>query len=414
MTPEAMERDKSAPPPCRVLWLFRNFYPELAGGAERFRRYAPGLQSRGVEVEVLTASAQSQEVAEPKVPKVMRIPRPQILPAQIDHLLVKQALRLMSDGGYPYQAVQVGVVHWADVPYFLWMKCHGVKIILICTIIHVADEPEISWWRQAFRWLTGVVTHRVCDAVIVSSSCMAENRIQEGALQQHIKIVCNGVDTQRFRPRTAEEKQALRDRLGIPAKAPVLLYMGGVVPRKRAHLLIAALHELRKTHPDTRLYLIGPTLRPTMFHAADQDELLAYQSGLYEMAGPDLNEHIFFMGESQEPEIWFSVADVFAFCPVNEGFGNVIIEAMSSGTPVVMTPFVGLAEELGTAGKHYLLAESTGSALATACQALFDDACCRESLVTAALEWVLKRHARDITLDQLADVYRAGSPQQTI
>lgn len=401
-----MSPNSESAKPCRVLWIFRNFHPELAGGAERFRRYSPGLISRGVHVDVLTASAHDLVEDDSPVPRVFRIPRPQASPAKIDHLLVKHAARLVHESGFAHQSVQVGVVHWPDVPYFLWLKAHGVRIILICTIIQAVEQKKRSLFRSAFRWLTGVVTSRICDTIIVSSACMAESRVQEGAIHDQIKVISNGVDTLRFRPRCAEEKKMLRARLGIPDQALVLLYMGGIVPRKRIHLLIEALHHLLVTHPSARLYLIGPTQRPTMFHAQDQDELLSYQARLYELAGGLINRSIFFSGETKEPETWFSVADVFVFCPINEGFGNVIIESMSAATPVVMTQFIGLADELGVAGKHYLLADDSGESLADACRHLFDDEGVRHRLVEDALSWVHKKHSRDLTLDQLAAIYQ--------
>jgi glycosyltransferase involved in cell wall biosynthesis len=392
--------------PCRVLWLFRNFYPELAGGAERFRRYVPGLQLRGIEVEVLTSSEVGNAAGEDLGFRVIRVPRPPAGLKKIDHQLLRHAMRLIRKSGVQYDAVQMGVVHWADVPFLIWLRLCGVRVILICTIIHQADGKTRSLLRRAFRWLTGVVTHRVCSTVIVSSSCMADSRVEEGAQRRQIEVICNGVDTHRFRPRPAEEKLVLRARLGIPAESQVLLYMGGIVPRKRIHLLIEALHVLSKTHPHVRLYLVGPMLRPTMFHEADQNELGVYQKHLHELAGDALDRQIFFVGESQEPEIWFNVANIFGFCPINEGFGNVIIEAMSSGTPVVMSPFIGLAEELGDAGLHYMLAEPSGSSLAEAMRQLLDDAPRREKIIQQALEWIQQKHRRDLTLDRLAAVYR--------
>jgi len=401
-----MSPNSKSSKPCRVLWIFRNFYPELAGGAERFRRYSPGLISRGVHVDVLTTSAHDLVVDDSPVPRVFRIPRPQVGPAKIDHLLVKRAARIVRESGFAYQTVQVGVVHWADVPYLLWLKAHGVRITLICTIIEAIEQKKRSLLRSALHWLTGAVTSRICDTIIVSSARMAEDRIQKGAIYDQIKVISNGVDTLRFRPRCDEEKKKLRACLGIPDQALVLLYMGGIVPRKRIHLLLEALHHLLVTHPTARLYLIGPTQRPTMFNAQDQDELLSYQARLDELAGELINQSIFFSGETKEPETWFSVADVFVFCPINEGFGNVIIESMSAATPVVMTQFIGLADELGVAGKHYLLADDSGESLADACRHLFDDEGVRHRLVEDALSWVHKKHSRDFTLDQLAAIYQ--------
>ena len=180
--------------------------------------------------------------------------------------------------------------------------------------------------------------------------------------------------------------------------------MGGMVPRKQVHLLIEAFHHLSRQLPRAYLFLVGPMQRPTMFEEGQQDELTRYQEMLRDLAGDSLGQRIIFPGETSEPQIWFNAADLFAFCPVNEGFGNVVIEAMSSGIPVVMTPFIGLAKELGVPNHHYAMAEANRDSLSEAIQNLLLNQAHRETMISHALSLVAEKHALDITLDQLADV----------
>ena len=59
----------------------------------------------------------------------------------------------------------------------------------------------------------------------------------------------NGVAVSRFRPDAPAERDALRDRLALPA-GPVLIYVGRLVAEKRVDRLIAAFRSVREAHPD--------------------------------------------------------------------------------------------------------------------------------------------------------------------
>lgn len=391
---------------CKVLWLFRNFYPDLAGGAERYKRYIPGLVSRNIEIEVITATQLHQEYKEISGAHILRLEISESIPSQIDHRLVRQAFKRVAESDYQYQALQLSVVQLPDIPYLLWLRLHGVKIVLACTIIESRRNRPKSLARAFYRWMFDRATHGVCSNVIVMSSQMAQARIEEGAFKKQLRIISNGVDIELFKPSSSDEKAVIRRLLGIPDGAKVLLYMGGIVPRKRVHVLIQAFLELLTTHPDVKLYLVGPTVRPTMFHEKDQQELMLYQKSLMELVGDHREQTIHFRGPTDEPQSWFKVADIFGFCPVNEGMPNVMLEAMSSGTPVVTTPFIGLSQELGEPGKQYLLANDSVSSFAATFRELLNNDEQRRHLSTQARLWIQNHHSREKTLDALADLYQ--------
>jgi len=85
-----------------------------------------------------------------------------------------------------------------------------------------------------------------------------------------------------------------------------------------------------------------------------------------------LQKNIFLIGSISEPEIFYEDADLFVLSSSSEGFGNVIIEALSYGVPVVSTDCKsGPAEILGNGrwgdlvmvGDTVALAKSIESAL---------------------------------------------------
>ncbi len=401
----AEEKDRQA----RVWWLFRNFYPDLAGGSERFRRYYPGLCERGIGVEVLTSTGEP-ELAPVAMgedfPLVTRIYLDKPTPGEVDKRLLQEILNLPKNAHTRGKVIQVAGIRWTNLIALLKLKSRGYRILMTSTIIGIERGNSSSRLRQLMRRIVNFLEHRICDKIVVSSSVMGKNRVEMGASWKQIEIISNGVDIRRYVPCSSEVQKEVRGELKIPQDAQVLLYMGGMVPRKRIHLIIDAFRIYLKNHDNALLYLVGPMKRPTMFSAEDQDELVEYQAQLREIAGDLLDKSIFFTGESLSPEKWFRAADVFTFCPMNEGFGNVLVEAMSSGLPVVTTDFIGFAEELGEAGTHFLKTEDTPEAIAAAVDTVLNNRQLRKDLISHARKQIEEEHDLEVVLDRYAAIYK--------
>lgn len=74
---------------------------------------------------------------------------------------------------------------------------------------------------------------------------------------------------------------------------------------------------------------------------------------------------VHFVGESSEVEQWLRASDVFVFPTEQEGMGNVVLEAMASAVPSVITHFHGLPErEFGQPGQEFVLVPRTSEDLA--------------------------------------------------
>lgn len=147
-----------------------------------------------------------------------------------------------------------------------------------------------------------------------------------GVAAQKIAVIYNGVDQERFHPgRRAAARNAVRARLGISPDAPIVLFVGSGFRRKGLD------RALRLWGDDQMrgIYLII---------VGNDANLDGYQRHYASQS------HIFFTGARSDVEEFYAAADVLILLSLQEGFGNVVLEAFAAGLPVVMDAGIGAAE----------------------------------------------------------------------
>jgi glycosyltransferase involved in cell wall biosynthesis len=123
---------------------------------------------------------------------------------------------------------------------------------------------------------------------------------------------------------------------------------------------------------------------------------------------------VHFVGLADDVESYLNGSDLFVLPSQREGMPNSVIEAMACGTPVVITPFLGLSDDLGTAGKQYLLAGFDAHSLAATIATVLEDPSLRDSLSKQGRAWIETTMDLQDSLDRYANLYHelAENPAQ--
>jgi glycosyltransferase involved in cell wall biosynthesis len=169
--------------------------------------------------------------------------------------------------------------------------------------------------------------------VFAVSDSLRRVALELGVPADRAIVIPNGVDTERFRPMSRDEA---RRQLGIPQDSRVLVSVGGLVPRKGYHRVIARLPRLRRQWGNVIYLAVGGASR-------EGDHTGALKAQARE-AG--VGEHVRFLG-ALAPEalrVPLSAADVLVLASSNEGWANVLLEAMACGIPVVASDVAGNLE----------------------------------------------------------------------
>jgi glycosyltransferase involved in cell wall biosynthesis len=217
---------------------------------------------------------------------------------------------------------------------------------------------------------------------VVAASYTVSKELQDiGVTQDRLSVILNGVDTEEFYPSDERDRAAL----GLPPDpVPLALFAGDIrSARKNLESVLKALVDV----PDLHLGVVGG-LRGSPYPA------LAESLGL--------TDRVHFLDYRRDVADIMRAGDFFVFPSRYEPFGNVILEAMASGLPVITSANVGAAYVVTPECGIVLPGSDDVPGLTRAMTELVSDRSRREAMSKAARD-----KAQDYTWDKIADQYLA-------
>ncbi|MGR3762423.1 glycosyltransferase family 4 protein (plasmid) [Roseobacteraceae bacterium NS-SX3] len=198
---------------------------------------------------------------------------------------------------------------------------------------------------QAKCWLAKLQATRV---MTVSEASAAD-------LAAHLRIPRRRIDTitegaePLFCPEPDPDARArTRAAHGVPAGAPLLVYVGGFNRHKNVLRLLEAMPRILAAQPDTHLVIVGRTTGARFWDNVDELQAAAAEAG-------QRSGRILFAGELEDAAMaaLLAAADALVFPSLWEGFGLPALEAMSCGTPVLAANRGSLPEVVGDGGLYF-------------------------------------------------------------
>jgi glycosyltransferase involved in cell wall biosynthesis len=215
-----------------------------------------------------------------------------------------------------------------------------------------------------------------------------------------VSYIPNAVDPDRFHGQATRAE--MREKLGLPPDAPVVVFTGKVVPRKNLEDIFWLLTQI----PDLRFLLVGERNEP---YYGD-----SYYRGLLR-SFPSTVSRLLAVGEVGMNEIprYLSAADLFVFPSRLEGMPNSILEAMAAGLPVVASDIEPHRLMMGPGtGFRYQTREQLLRLVAP----LVADASLRRAVGDRARNWVVEQYSFESVTRQYLRLYQqvlSGSPVST-
>ncbi len=185
------------------------------------------------------------------------------------------------------------------------------------------DAMNSSSWKRKLRGRATRWALERSDCVVAVAEAVRRQVLQRcGRLSQEILVIPNGVSRPEIDPQgpTVEE---IRQQFSIPSDAVVIGSVGRLVPVKDFGLAIDAVARLAGNGRNVHLMLVGD--------GSELPRLTAHA------AASGVADNIHLVGHREDVGNWLAAMDVYVNCSLNEGMSQSVLEAMSTGLPLVVT-----------------------------------------------------------------------------
>jgi len=209
-----------------------------------------------------------------------------------------------------------------------------------------ADKLEdLSEKTRAFYLSVAREVFADSDYIAFASTYNLEQCKSEGLLDDLSRygVITDGVDTSAFK--SSNKEQSVHE-LGLDSDYRHILFVGNLLPRKSCHLLVQAFSQVTQDIDKVKLIIVGD--------GPEKGRLLRQAEAL------EVGERVRFVGTISNPQEfrkWYQACDLYVLPSKSEGLSISILEAMSSGIPVISChPVIGVYENLHD-GETCLLTE---------------------------------------------------------
>lgn len=204
----------------------------------------------------------------------------------------------------------------------------------------------------SFNWLLRLFEERMLERssriIAVSDFTRRELMQYYNVKETRIRVIHNGVDVNKFKPTT--DKLKAKEDLGFTPEDKAILSVGRLYARKGLFTLIESMAFVTRKFNNAKLIIAGKGLSNEM------KKLMSYAKKL------DVKDKIIFTGYFPDKKLprLYQAADIFAFSTFYENLPFAVLEALSTGLPVVTTRVGGIPEMINT-GKNGFLVEPSNS-----------------------------------------------------
>ncbi|XP_042425142.1 sulfoquinovosyl transferase SQD2-like [Zingiber officinale] len=324
MPPLLEDQETDAKPRRIALFVEPSPFAYISGYKNRFQNFIKNLREMGDEVIVITThEGAPQEFHGAKIigsrsfpcPMYNNVPLSLALSPRIISEIAKfkpDIIHASSPGIMVFGALAIAKM--LSIPIVMSYHTHIPKYI-----------PRYTWgWFVEPMWMVIRFLHRAADLTLVPSAATIKDLVANNVTEAHkIRLWNKGIDSKSFHPRYCSSEMRARLSNGQPEK-PLLIHVGRIGREKNLDFLKRVMDRL----PGVRIAIIGDGP-----YRAELEKLLSGMSAVFTgmLQGEELSQA-------------YASGDVFVMPSESETLGQVVLESMSSGTPVVAARAGGIPD----------------------------------------------------------------------
>jgi glycosyltransferase involved in cell wall biosynthesis len=243
--------------------------------------------------------------------------------------------------------------------------CSGVKVVFS---EHSSDIPKYRGPLHTAALRSSVQAFSsLLDTMVAPSNYVNARAVRAGVSARKVKTIYNGVNLEKFR--NASVTQDIRAKYGIGRDSVIVVSIAKLIPDKGIQYLIEAAGQVLAQGADV-----------SFIHIGDGPCEAEYKARIQQLG---IEKHFTFAGLLNLPQVAdiMRQSDVFTLpCTWGEAFSLVILEAMSTGTPAIVTNVGGNMEAVEHGCNGLVIPPHDSAALAAAIRKLHDNPALRKEM----------------------------------
>jgi sugar transferase (PEP-CTERM/EpsH1 system associated) len=265
-----------------------------------------------------------------------------------------------------------------------------------CSVVHSEHGLESdarvkpALRRTWFRRLAFELAHRV---LCVSHQLKELHARRTGFAAHRIHVIHNGVDGTRFFP-DPSTRARVRGELGLSEGELCIGCVGNLLPVKDHLTVLRAVERIAGHFGNWRLVIVGEGSERPKLEAFINDH-------------PACRGHVFLTGTSDRVPELLQAMDVYVLPSLSEGISNSLLEAMSSGLPVIATATGGNPEVVVDGESGLLFPTGDSGRLAEQLMLLYGRSDMRTQLAQQAIRRMREEFSIDSMVQEYAQVYES-------
>jgi len=381
----------------KLHWAF----PPIIGGVEtHLALLCPELTRRGYNLHLLTGAVNGEP--EEFDFHGMRVRRHRFLDLNsLSPQIIKENRRQIKDLLHSFlDEVNPEIIHLHNMHYFspdhleflVEYKNHRKKPLVLTA--HNVWEDDLWQEMLAFKdeW----------DYIIAVSDFIKKELIRFGFDEEKITTVHHGIDTEKFKPGISPDNPYAK--MEFFAGKKVIFHPARMSFAKGSDYAVKAFAEVQKLFPDTVLVMAG-TKKTVDWGGVQQKEVQEIMKLVEEYGLSDKVYVQFF--NWQEIHWMYEIADICIYpSSFEEPFGLVMLEAMASGKPIVVTNSGGMPEVVQDGVNGFVIPKRDADALARKLSLLLHDAELRRRMGESGRKIAEERFTVKVMTDNTEKVYQ--------
>lgn len=337
----------------KIALISEYYYPLLGGITEHVHNLARTLDKLGHDVTVITHNVRPRKnhhfPDEPAGFPVVRFGRGVPIYSNGSFARITVSKSLISDVQRFFERERFDIIHAHSplTPILPLVALHNSNAPVTVGTFHTYFDQSRGY--NLIRNKATEYMEKMDGRIVVSKACVE-------ALSRYFdadyKVIPNGVDPESFSPEVETLPQFDDDKLNI-------LFVGRFDPRNGLRMMIESFKQVKREFSNCRLIVVG-----------DGPLRLYYRS----LIDKEIKDDVHFAGlvNGARPD-YYSSADIFCTPCTKASFGVVLLEAMSSGTPIVASDINGYRLVMEDGRQGTLVRQQTPEAFTDALLDLLDD-----------------------------------------